>query len=684
MLQKSKSKKIFQLKYLVLVPLVFGMLLYTSAAPESSLDAISMEQNYEDEALIKKVQAEIEQEVFEFGSLKSAFIFFWKEREKIDPEIIMNKEYYFKSELYMTIARKGIREKGDNVETTNIDFSLPSTESYNEYKKYRQAFLILDEDLKISISAYSHDVILLESENEFPEIYTHVKVRDVKDLTGDEIRKFNSIINDISKNNKLESIVLTDGVYSFNIYQKEFVRVEEYEVKEVQDTITRNGNTITYRVVDVQHRTTEEKSKQQELLDEILNSDTYDTLVITDGKMKTIIGGKTVPNDEVVVSENEGMIDVPFSTVDEVPVFPGCENASDKRACFQEKMYEHISKNFRYPQEAQDKGIQGKVNLMFVIDESGSIKNLRMRGPSEILEQEAARIISLLPKMKPGKQRGKNVRVPFSIPIAFKLYTSDDKINFKKIPSNSDDDKNIISLLEKYNSLFEDREALLNQTARVDKSKIEEVEKELIRLELEIVEARVDIISYENANMIPFTKVDQVPIFPGCESSTDQRACFQEKMFAHISKNFNYPQLAQDLSIQGKVNTMFVIGKDGVIKDVRKRGPSKLLEEETMRIIALLPKMKPGKQGGKLVEVPFSIPVTYKLHEESIFNLIPESVILKYPMLNEKIMAYNVLINDRTLEFNATKIDKDKLNQLEVKIWDMKNEINTALEKELN
>jgi protein TonB len=58
---------------------------------------------------------------------------------------------------------------------------------------------------------------------------------------------------------------------------------------------------------------------------------------------------------------------------------------------------------------------------MFVIQKDGSIGNVRMRGPDKNLEEEAARIIGKLPKMTPGKQRGRPVRVPFSIPITFKL-----------------------------------------------------------------------------------------------------------------------------------------------------------------------------------------------------------------------------------------------------------------------
>ncbi|PIB27318.1 energy transducer TonB [Maribacter sp. 4G9] len=125
--------------------------------------------------------------------------------------------------------------------------------------------------------------------------------------------------------------------------------------------------------------------------------------------------------DDVVVEEEMDDVDVPFAVIEDVPVFPGCEKESDKRACFNSMIQKHISKNFRYPEIAQEMGIQGRVSVMFVIQKDGSIGNIRMRGPDKNLEAEAARIIGKLPKMTPGKQRGRAVRVPFSIPINFKL-----------------------------------------------------------------------------------------------------------------------------------------------------------------------------------------------------------------------------------------------------------------------
>ena len=116
-------------------------------------------------------------------------------------------------------------------------------------------------------------------------------------------------------------------------------------------------------------------------------------------------------------------VDVPFAIIEDVPLFPGCERVkkSERRKCFQEKIQRHIAKNFRYPEIAQEMGVQGRVFVQFIIGKDGSITGIRTRGPDKNLEKEANRIIAKLPTMTPGKQRGRPVRVPFSIPITFRL-----------------------------------------------------------------------------------------------------------------------------------------------------------------------------------------------------------------------------------------------------------------------
>ncbi|RIV73677.1 M56 family metallopeptidase [Flagellimonas aequoris] len=264
--------------------------------------------------------------------------------------------------------------------------------------------------------------------------------------------------------------------------------------------------------------------------------------------------GKEENTEEIDSSVSlKAIEEVPFAVVDEVPVFPGCEDAEDKRACFNEKIQEHIRKNFHYPEAAQEQGIQGRVSTIFRIDPKGNIVDIKMRGPHELLEKETERILAKLPQMKPGKQNGEPVKVPFSIPITFKLQD-----NNEDIPSNK-----------------------------------------------------------RNEEMIPFATIDEVPVFPGCENASDRKACFYESMRNHIRKHFNYPQEAQEQGIQGRVAIMFTINGEGEIVDIKKRGPSPLLEAEAERIIKRLPKMIPGKQDGKIVKVPFSIPITFKLQSQT-------------------------------------------------------------------
>ena len=143
---------------------------------------------------------------------------------------------------------------------------------------------------------------------------------------------------------------------------------------------------------------------------------------------ETVIESTETDQDEIIIEEIEveeefDDIDVPFAVIEDVPIFPGCESVakSERRTCFQDKINQHIRRNFRYPEIAQEMGIQGRVYVNFIIAKDGSITNIRMRGPDKNLENEAQRIISRLPQMTPGKQRGRAVRVTFSIPITFRL-----------------------------------------------------------------------------------------------------------------------------------------------------------------------------------------------------------------------------------------------------------------------
>lgn len=117
-------------------------------------------------------------------------------------------------------------------------------------------------------------------------------------------------------------------------------------------------------------------------------------------------------------------VEVPFAVIENVPVFPGCEGGDNnaKRDCMSKKIQEFVGKKFN-TDLAGELGLSGRqrINVIFKIDKTGNVVGIRARAPHPGLEKEATRVIGLLPKMQPGKQRGKAVTVPYSLPIVFQV-----------------------------------------------------------------------------------------------------------------------------------------------------------------------------------------------------------------------------------------------------------------------
>jgi protein TonB len=128
--------------------------------------------------------------------------------------------------------------------------------------------------------------------------------------------------------------------------------------------------------------------------------------------------------EDVEVEDVYEDVEVPFSVIENVPEYPGCEKGSnaDKRKCMSDKIAKFVQRKFN-TDLAGDLGLSGKqrLNVIFKIDKNGNVTGVRSRAPHPRLEKEAARVINLLPKMKPGRQRGKAVVVPYSLPITFKV-----------------------------------------------------------------------------------------------------------------------------------------------------------------------------------------------------------------------------------------------------------------------
>ncbi len=120
------------------------------------------------------------------------------------------------------------------------------------------------------------------------------------------------------------------------------------------------------------------------------------------------------------IEEEEEMDDVPFAIIEEVPVYPGCKGTNaQKKKCFSENIQKHVNRKYNTGL-AGDLGLspgKKRVFVMFKIDKTGKIVDVRARGPHARLEKEAIRVISMLPKMTPGKQRGRSVGVKYTLPI---------------------------------------------------------------------------------------------------------------------------------------------------------------------------------------------------------------------------------------------------------------------------
>ena len=126
--------------------------------------------------------------------------------------------------------------------------------------------------------------------------------------------------------------------------------------------------------------------------------------------------------DEIIEIIEEDDDEV-FMVVESMPEFKCMKFKGDKKEyCGDLGLMKYIQKNVKYPPIAKEYNITGKVYVSFIVDKSGSVTNVKIvRGVDKNLDAEALRVVKTLPKYKSGKQRGKSVRVMFTIPINFTL-----------------------------------------------------------------------------------------------------------------------------------------------------------------------------------------------------------------------------------------------------------------------
>lgn len=243
-----------------------------------------------------------------------------------------------------------------------------------------------------------------------------------------------------------------------------------------------------------------------------------------------------------------------FEVVEKMPEFPGGMNG----------LIEYLQTNVKYPAESHKAGIQGRVIVSFVVTKDGSISDAKiLRSVEALLDQEALRVITAMPKWTPGTQRGQAVNVRFTVPVAFRLNNPE--------PPKAEEIKNLEEVV------------VVGYGPKQDP-------------------AAVGIKANESEPV--FKVVETMPKFPG-----GLRGVMQ-----YLAKSIKYPVLAQEHKEEGQVILKMVIGKDGSLSNISVlRSVSPALDAEAIRVVSNMPKWEPGQQRGQAVAVEYTLPITFRL-----------------------------------------------------------------------
>ena len=185
-------------------------------------------------------------------------------------------------------------------------------------------------------------------------------------------------------------------VTKYEVTDTEFLFEEEVEIQQTSQETPPPPPPPAVQEVEV--RNVVEDNVETESI-EVNTEDDKETEVVIAAPVEAV---EEVEEDEVV-----------FVIVESMPEFPGGQQA----------LFKYLSENVKYPVIAQENGIQGRVICQFVVNKDGSIVDVEVvrSGGDPSLDKEAIRVIKSMPKWKPGKQRGKPVRVKYTVPVNFKL-----------------------------------------------------------------------------------------------------------------------------------------------------------------------------------------------------------------------------------------------------------------------
>ena len=145
-----------------------------------------------------------------------------------------------------------------------------------------------------------------------------------------------------------------------------------------------------------------------------------------------------------------------------------------------------------------------------------------------------------------------------------------------------------------------------------------EVESDTLLVDPGVVDY-VDTVDEPEEEEVPFRRIEEVPLFPGCEgldTNDERKACMSSKINKIVYRKFN-TSLGEELGLRGinRIYVQFTVDKGGYITKIKTRGPHAKLEKEAERVIKSLPQMQPGKQRSMPVGVVYNLPITFKIED---------------------------------------------------------------------
>ncbi|MDR0895960.1 MAG: M56 family metallopeptidase [Prevotellaceae bacterium] len=256
-----------------------------------------------------------------------------------------------------------------------------------------------------------------------------------------------------------------------------------------------------------------------------------------------------------------------FEIVEQMPEFPDGGMSA---------LMTFLVRNIKYPTNAVNNKTQGRVVVSFVVEKDGSITSEKVtRSVDPELDGEALRVIRLMPKWKPGMQRGEKVRVQYTVPVMFRLDADKKSVQQPQVVGAKvlDDDGKPYMVGVKANNNLEE----------------------------------VVVVSYDDGKLAEkiYTVVDKMPEFPDGG---------MQGLMRYLSMNIRYPINAMKQKVEGRVIVQFVVDKDGSISEpFVAKGVDADLNNEALRVVKAMPNWIPGTMKGEPVRVKYTMPVSFKL-----------------------------------------------------------------------